>query len=56
MILAKADVNIAVGAMVADRLYQIGTPVVVLNREDYARIRSGVRLAIAEDGSVTLAS
>ena len=56
VVLAGTDVNIAVGAMVADRLYETGTPVVVLESEDYAQIRPGARLAIAEDGSVTVAA
>ncbi len=54
VILAGTDVNIAVGAMVADRLYETGTPVVVLTSEDYAQLRSGMRIAVDPDGIVTI--
>ena len=49
VILAEADVNITIGAMVADRLYGTATPVVVPTKEDYAGILSGDSVAI-DDG------
>ena len=39
--LGKADVNVAVGAMVAAALYGIAIPVVVIGDADRARLRSG---------------
>jgi uncharacterized protein len=54
VILGKADVNIAVGAMVADRLFGTATPVLVLESADYAAIRSGDRLRILRDGAIAV--
>lgn len=54
VILGKADVNITVGAMVADRLYGTATPVLVLGPDNYAVIHSGDRLEIRRDGTITV--
>jgi predicted aconitase with swiveling domain len=54
VLLGSADVNIAVGAMVADRLYGGATPVLAVAPEDYPRLRTGDEIAIAADGTVTI--
>lgn len=51
-ILRHDDVNLAIGAMVADALYATQTPVLVAQRDAYDSIESGVRLAIERDGQV----
>lgn len=52
VILGEADVNITIGAMVADRLYGTATPVVVPTREDYERLRTGDNVTIDEAGTI----
>ncbi len=54
VLLGSADVNIAIGAMVADHLYGGATPVLAVAPEDYPRLRSGDEIAIAVDGTVTV--
>ena len=54
IVLGSADVNIAIGAMVADRLYGNAVPVLAVAPEDYPRLRSGDEIAIAADGAVTV--
>ncbi len=54
VLLGTADVNIAIGAMVADRLYGGATPVLAVAPEDYPRLRTGDEIAIAADGTVTI--
>ena len=53
VLLGNTDANIAIGAMVADRLYGGTTPVLVVGPEDDPRLRTGDEIAIAADGSVT---
>jgi len=48
--LGKADVNVAVGAMVAAALYGVHVPVLVIGDGDRARLRSGDRIEAALDG------
>ena len=48
--LGKADVNVAVGAMVAAALYGVAIPVVVIGDGDRARLRSGDRIEADLDG------
>lgn len=48
--LGKADVNVAVGAMVAAALYGVAIPVVVIGDADRARLRSGDRIEADLDG------
>lgn len=52
IVLGKADVNITIGAMVADRLYGTATPVLAVSSEDFATIRSCDRAKIARDGLI----
>ena len=54
VLLGSADVNIAIGAMVADRLYGNAVPVLAVAPEDYPRLGTGDEIAIAADGTVTV--
>ncbi len=54
ILLGSADVNIAIGAMVADRLYGNAVPVLAVAPEDYPLLRTGDEIAIAADGTVTI--
>jgi predicted aconitase with swiveling domain len=53
--LGKADVNVAVGAMVAAALYGVDVPVLVIADADRARLRSGHRVAVDRDGRIRIA-
>ena len=55
LVLTAVDVNIAVGAMVADRLYAIQTPVVAVNLADEATLRTWAIAQIRRDGSIASA-
>lgn len=50
--LAKADVNVAVGAMVAAALYGVDVPVLAIDAADFSRLRSGDRISVDEGGSL----
>jgi predicted aconitase with swiveling domain len=52
VVLATADVNITIGAMIADRLYGGSTAVLTVGPEDYGRQRSGDEVVIGKDGAV----
>ena len=54
VVLGRADVNVAVGAMIAAALYGVDMPVVVLDDADRAGVRSGDRIAIERDGRLTV--
>jgi predicted aconitase with swiveling domain len=54
VVLGAADANIAIGAMVADRLYGGATPVLVVAPEDYQGLRTGENIAITADGSMAV--
>ena len=54
VLLGMADVNIAIGAMVADHLYGGATPVLILAPQDYPRLRTGDEVAVATDGAITV--
>ncbi len=54
VILGKADVNVTVGAIVAEALYGIAVPVVVLDMQALAAFRTGDIVAIDEQGNITL--
>ena len=47
------DTFLALASVVADELYQKPIPVVALTDENFARLRTGQRLTISRDGSVT---
>src|SRR5262245_16778061 len=52
ILLGSPDLILAVGSAVADELYRVQIPVVVLERTDLARVRTGDRVAISGDGAV----
>lgn len=54
IILAEPDINLAVGAEVAATLYGRGCVVACVSREELTLLRVAKRIAIAEDGAVTL--
>ncbi len=55
IVLGRADVNLAMGSLVAAILYGKACPVVALDEPDFARAASAARLAIRADGTVALA-
>ena len=52
ILLGSPDLILAVGAAVADELYRVQVPVLVLDGTDLAELRTGDRVAIGEDGAV----
>jgi predicted aconitase with swiveling domain len=54
IVLAKADVNVAVGAMVAAALYGIAVPVLVISDAQRADLRSGDHVQAALDGRMRI--
>jgi predicted aconitase with swiveling domain len=53
ILLADPDLILAVGAAVAEELYGVRVPVVVLARDELATIAEGALVRVEEDGSVT---
>ena len=53
-LLARADINIAVGVMVANRLYDLNVPVIELSLYQMAQIDNRSNVQVGEDGSVTM--
>jgi uncharacterized protein len=53
IILIKPDINLAIGAMVAQALYGRNCPVLSVSAEDYERLAGLPALAVALDGSIT---
>jgi predicted aconitase with swiveling domain len=53
-LLARADINIAVGVMVANRLYDLNVPVIELSLSQMAQIDNRSNVRVGEDGSVTM--
>ena len=53
-ILAKADVNIAVGVMVANQLYGLNIPVIEISLSQMAQLDSGRNVQVDVDGSITV--
>ncbi len=51
-VLGEPDVNIAVGALVANRLYDLRVPVIQISRDAMRRFRSGSHVEIGSDGRV----
>jgi predicted aconitase with swiveling domain len=48
------DSFFALASIVADEMYGKPIPLVVLNDEDFARLQTGQRINVAEDGQVEL--
>jgi predicted aconitase with swiveling domain len=55
ILIGDADHILAIGAAVAEELYGLRVPVVVLPPEDLARIPDGVAVTVHDDGRITLA-
>jgi uncharacterized protein len=53
ILLGEVDLILAVGAAVAEELYSVRVPVLVLSAGDLASIREGQQLGVEEDGRVT---
>ena len=54
IVLGKADVNVAVGAMVAAALYGVAVPVLVIGDAQRARLRSGDLVEADRDGHLRI--
>ena len=52
VLLLEPDEIIALGSIVADELYGEPMPVVVLDEEEHAALRTGDRVTVGYDGSV----
>ena len=52
ILLAAPDLILAVGAAVADELYRVQVPIVVLAQADLGKLRTGDRVTVSEDGAV----
>lgn len=48
----SVDPMLALGSIVAEELYHRAVPVVVLDDEQYGRLKTGDRIAIHEDGTI----
>ena len=53
-VLAKRDVNIGVGALVANRLYELNIPVLEISIEQMAQIKTGAEIVIDQAGSISV--
>lgn len=54
ILLGEPDLILAVGAAVAEELYGIRVPIVVVPPAELAEVADGQRVAIGEDGEITL--
>jgi uncharacterized protein len=54
IILMVPDINLAIGAAVAARLYGNNCPVVTVDETNYRRLAGARRIAIAENGQITV--
>ena len=54
IVLATPDLILAVGAAVAEELYQVQIPILVLEVADLGQLRTGDRVTIGEDGAVSI--
>jgi len=52
-VLGEADINIAVGVMVANRLYDLNVPVIEISHSQMAQIDNGSNVQVGEGGSIT---
>jgi predicted aconitase with swiveling domain len=55
-VLANADLNISIGVMVANRLYQLNVPVIEISATQMAQISNGCNLCIEEEGLISTRS
>jgi predicted aconitase with swiveling domain len=56
IVLAKTDLKISVGVMVANRLYNLNVPVVAISASQMVKIKNKNILKISTDGLITLLS
>jgi predicted aconitase with swiveling domain len=54
LVIGKPDVNIGVGALVANHLYGLCVPVLLLPAARMAEIRSGQRISVGVDGRIVV--
>ncbi len=54
IVLGEADVNVAIGAMVAATLYEAEVPVLVVDAAARARLRTGDRIVADADGTLRI--
>lgn len=54
ILLGTPDLILAVGAAVADELYRVQIPILVLEVADLGQFRTGDRVTISEDGAVSI--
>jgi uncharacterized protein len=54
IILMNPDINLAIGAAVAARLYGNSCPVLTVTEADYGRLALAHHIGIAEDGQITV--
>ncbi len=54
VILITPDINLAIGAAVAAKLYQRDCPVVAVSADDYEILSKASQIAIAPDGEITI--
>ena len=53
-VLTKRDVNIGVGTLVANQLYQMEVPVLEISLQQMANIKSGSQISIDHDGQISI--
>ena len=54
IVLIAPDINLAIGAAVAARLYGNKCPVIAVSERQYKRLTSAQYIVIAEDGQITV--
>ncbi len=52
LVLGRPDINVSVGALVANRLYQLSVPVLELPAEQLRQIGTGQRVSIGAGGEI----
>lgn len=53
IVLIKPDINLAIGAAVAARLYGVMCPVIAISEADYAKLRTFRAASIRQDGTIS---
>jgi predicted aconitase with swiveling domain len=53
-VLGEPDVNISVGTMVANRLYDMNIPVVEISLEQMRQIKTGEAISIDQNGTLSV--
>jgi len=53
-VLGERDVNISVGTLVANHLYQLNVPVVEISIEQMRQIKTGAAMTINRDGTILI--